>query len=203
MLLHNFDEPLFIPLPQDSGDLSVGWTCFQKLFISSLGYVERSHREKGFHNLPQPYQQRSDPGTGFLAWQCTGIKTKPLQGRAVWRGRAEKHQMEKQCCSVNIDRCSLLSLQCCCTDPLPCCLSGCHSAHWSIASLHLRAPSFKAGFCICSGKWRAKRGWRNISTQDFAQGQDECNPSLPQEMRWKVLSVLISVHFTSTDFPFW
>lgn len=83
MLLHNFDEPLFIPLPQDSGDLSVGWTCFQKLFISSLGYVERSHREKGFHNLPQPYQQRSDPGTGFLAWQCTGIKTKPLQGRAV------------------------------------------------------------------------------------------------------------------------
>lgn len=120
MLLQSLDEPPFIHLPQDSGDLSVGRRCFQKLLISPLGCAERTHGEKGFHDLPQPCQQRSEPETGFLAWQCTGISTKLLQGRALWRGRAEKHQMEKRCCSVNIDRCSLLSLHRCCTDiPFP------------------------------------------------------------------------------------
>lgn len=82
-LLQSSDEPLFIHLPQDFGDLSAGWKCFQKLLISPLRWVERTHWEKGFHNLPHPCQQRSEPETRFLVWQCTGISTKLLQGRAL------------------------------------------------------------------------------------------------------------------------
>lgn len=83
MLLQSLDEPPVFHHPQDSGDLSVGWRCFQKLLISSLGCVDRTHGEKGFPNLPQPCQQRSEPEIGFLAWQCGGIRTKLLQGRAL------------------------------------------------------------------------------------------------------------------------
>lgn len=36
MLLQSPDEPLFIHLPQDYGDLSAGWKCFQKALISLL-----------------------------------------------------------------------------------------------------------------------------------------------------------------------
>lgn len=83
MLLQSPDEPLFIYLPQDYGDLSAGWKCFQKLLISPLGWVERTHGEKRFHTLPHSCQQRSDPGTMFLVWQCAGISIKLLKGRAL------------------------------------------------------------------------------------------------------------------------
>lgn len=83
MLLQSPDEPLFIQLPQDYSDLSAGWKCFQNLLISPLRCVERTHGEKGFCSLPHPCQQRSETETRFLVWQCTGISTKLLQGRAL------------------------------------------------------------------------------------------------------------------------
>lgn len=134
-----YTESWWTPVYTSYGDLSTGWKCFQKLLISPPGWVERTHREKGFHNLPHPCQQRSELETRFLVWQCRGISIKLLQGRAVWGWRAEKHEMEKQCCSVNIDRCSLHSPTSAAqrsSSPPP---SPCHSVDENITSLHLLA----------------------------------------------------------------
>lgn len=183
MLLLRPDEPLFIHLPQDCDDLSAGWKCFQKLLVSPLGWVERTRGEKGFHNLPHLCQQRSEPETRFLVWQCAGISAELLQGRALWRGRAEKHEMEKQCCSVNIDRCSLHSRYLCCT-AIPCTAAFRAVTLWTRTLLHLLAVQFKAGFCICSEKRRGKRDGRKLSTQGFLLKDNSTNVAPADCVEW-------------------